>query len=89
MKKIMNRWKSNKKSEIMANEDVKLKEENAEKIEQILPCENEIKVAARVRRKVRFKAGASLATSVNMISADVEDNSTEEFVDFKVCLVIK
>lgn len=73
----------------MANEDLKLKEDKAETVEQILPCKDEIIVAARVKRKVRFKAGSSLATSVNMISADVEDNSTEELIDFKVCLVIK
>lgn len=58
-----------------------------EKVDQKRACEDFV-VRARVKRKVKFKAGTSLSSSVAKITADVDDNSTEEMVDFAIQLNI-
>lgn len=70
----------------MANEKANLKD--TVKADQVLPCEPIVVQATVKKRRPKFKPGSNLAETVNKISADVDDNSTDETVDFTILLKI-
>ena len=59
-----------------------------EKVDQKRACEDFVVQAKVKKRRPKFKPGSNLAETVNKISADVDDNSTEEMVDFAIQLTI-
>ncbi|HLW39081.1 MAG TPA: hypothetical protein VKX31_01730 [Brumimicrobium sp.] len=59
-----------------------------ETVDQKRACEDFVVQAKVKKRRVKFKPGSSLADTVNKISTNVEDNSTEEVIDFAIQLNI-